>query len=481
MRFVVLATGFDEALARDGQYDAHCATALRMLAATGRKLILATARDLRDLLEVFPPAQLFDYVIAENGGVLYQPALRRSAILARAPSEVLVQELRRRRVEPLAVGSSIVTTARGHERTVREAVARLGIDCRIVPNGHSLHLLPPAVSKASGVREALHRLGISAHNLVAIGAAETDRALFRLAEHAIALRNARPQVRASADRITHAEGFHGFLEIARELADCDLAYARPRRCAALGVLDGGTVLHAAPCGDSIVVAGPTGDAARGLCRYLVGQWHDAGYQCCVLATNTDQERYARNVKVVGDRENAPRLSDALSALEHAATSVVLDVSALPSQARRSFVDAFLVQLRALQARVGRPHAVIVQDAEGAAALPLSESALYATEMTRVYASDTSERLPSKLVERARMVIGIGGRASAMFRFDGLGWSRPLILRLPHGLCDRRARVWMRRGRLEPYATADDGECGTSLGRERASAAFSLDEASSLSG
>jgi hydroxymethylpyrimidine pyrophosphatase-like HAD family hydrolase len=106
MRFVALATGFDEALARDGQYDAHCATALRMLAATGRKLILATARDLRDLLEVFPPAQLFDYVIAENGGVLYQPALRRSAILARAPSEVLLQELRRHRVEPLAVAAS---------------------------------------------------------------------------------------------------------------------------------------------------------------------------------------------------------------------------------------------------------------------------------------------------------------------------------------------------------------------------------------
>ena len=96
MRYVALAAGFDGTLARDGHCDQRCVEALRSLAATGRKLILVTGRVLRELLEIFPEARLFDYVVAENGAVMYRPATRQSAILAQAPPEILVQELQRR-------------------------------------------------------------------------------------------------------------------------------------------------------------------------------------------------------------------------------------------------------------------------------------------------------------------------------------------------------------------------------------------------
>src|SRR5262245_8927263 len=100
MRYVAVAAGFDGTLARDGCVDERCLEALRALSATGRKLILVTARELRGLLEIFPEARIFDYVIAENGAVMYRSATRQSEILAQAPPEILLQELRRRHVTP---------------------------------------------------------------------------------------------------------------------------------------------------------------------------------------------------------------------------------------------------------------------------------------------------------------------------------------------------------------------------------------------
>ena len=126
MRYVALAAGFDGVLARDDHCDERCIDALQALSATGRKLILVTGRELRELLEMFPEARMFDYVVAENGAVMYHSATRQSEILAQAPPEILLQELRRRNVAPLTVGSSIVRTAPENEREVVEALRRFG-------------------------------------------------------------------------------------------------------------------------------------------------------------------------------------------------------------------------------------------------------------------------------------------------------------------------------------------------------------------
>ena len=48
--------------------------ALKNLLASGRKLILVTGRELEDLLRVFPRSDLFEWVVAENGCLLYRPA-----------------------------------------------------------------------------------------------------------------------------------------------------------------------------------------------------------------------------------------------------------------------------------------------------------------------------------------------------------------------------------------------------------------------
>src|SRR6185436_1919349 len=266
MRYVALAAGFDGTLARDGRCDERCIEALRALAATGRKLILVTGRELRELLEIFPEARLFDYVVAENGAVMHRPATRESEILAQAPPEILLQELRRRHVTPLTVGSSIVRTVQANEAEVSAALRKLQLDFQLVTNPGALMMLPAGVNKASGVWAALRELGVSRHNLVAIGDGENDLALFEFAEHAVAVQNADSLVKRVAKRTTQGAYCEGFLELARDLIATDLAGAVPRHKVIIGTRENGAAVEITPCKDSLLVHGPDGSGKAALCN-----------------------------------------------------------------------------------------------------------------------------------------------------------------------------------------------------------------------
>jgi hypothetical protein len=57
-----------------------------------------------ELTLVCPTLDLFDCIVLENGGVLYVPSSRQSALLCRAPALALVPALERRGVKPLIRG-----------------------------------------------------------------------------------------------------------------------------------------------------------------------------------------------------------------------------------------------------------------------------------------------------------------------------------------------------------------------------------------
>ena len=62
----------------------------RPKAASSRKLLLVTGRELEDLLRVCPRLGLFDRVVAENGALVYRPATREEKVLrSRPPDEFL--------------------------------------------------------------------------------------------------------------------------------------------------------------------------------------------------------------------------------------------------------------------------------------------------------------------------------------------------------------------------------------------------------
>ena len=104
MRYLCLICDYDGTIARDGRCAPSTVEALRRVRASGRKLILATGRQLDELQEVFPEYALFDRIVAENGAVLYKPAGKDGRALAGPPPPEFIDALRRRGVQPLSVG-----------------------------------------------------------------------------------------------------------------------------------------------------------------------------------------------------------------------------------------------------------------------------------------------------------------------------------------------------------------------------------------
>ncbi|WP_116809113.1 HAD family hydrolase [Steroidobacter cummioxidans] len=415
MRYVVLAAGFDGTLARDGRCDERCIDALRELSATGRKLILVTGRELRRLLEIFPEARLFDYIVAENGGVLHRTATRQSEILGQAPPEILLQELRRRQVTPLAVGSSIISTAAKYFDAAREALRKLKLhmDYELVTNDDTLLILPPGIDKASGMNEALRQLGVSRHNLVAIGNAQNDLPLLASAEHAVVVNNAAESIKQAADRVTEGEYCDGFLELSRELIATDLASSVPRRRLVLGKGEDQRDVLLSPCQDSVLVSGPDETARTLICNRLLEQLMQQDYQCCVIGADRNVPVASPRATYVdmsswGDAHDAPRLTDVLRALEAPTHSIEINLAALPPETRPVFVDALLLQLQALHDRAGRPHCILIHHAQHFLTGTQAANAIRRlSEVTMIYSTAEASQLPPAVLNDVQLTIATG--------------------------------------------------------------------------
>jgi hypothetical protein len=284
--------------------------------------------------------------------------------LAQAPSETLLRELRHRAVVPLSVGSSIITTAELNQAVVEEVLRRLRLDCQLIVNDGTLMILPSEVDKASGVSAALCELGLSAHNLIAIGDAPNDLSLFALAEHSVAVRNAHPSLKAVASSVTEAEYCDGFVEIAQRIVRDDLSDAIPRHQLLLGHDARGSELLLNPFQDSLLIVGPSGSGRRKVCRALLSRLDALDYQCCVIAAEAHETpELGRGLARCGSQHEGPRLTDIMLAIEEPSISVFVNVAALLVEARAAFVEALLLQLHALHDRAGRPHGVVILDAE----------------------------------------------------------------------------------------------------------------------
>src|SRR3954447_7690631 len=115
MRFLALATDFDGTIAQHGNVNDSTLAALKRLQESGRKLLLVTGRELPDLLKIFPHTKLFDWIVAENGALLYHPATEKVKVLAPEPPKPFIDLLRECGVHPLSIGRGIVATSESYK------------------------------------------------------------------------------------------------------------------------------------------------------------------------------------------------------------------------------------------------------------------------------------------------------------------------------------------------------------------------------
>jgi hypothetical protein len=221
---LALASDYDATLAFEGKIAPRTLDALTRLKASGRKLLLVTGRDLDDLLVILPNIELFDCAVVENGAVLYWPSSRHIESLAPPPPKQLLQALRRRKVQPLSVGRSIVATTLPHSAIVQETITELGLELEIILNRDSVMVLPAGVNKATGLAQALRKLELPAEHVVGVGDAENDEAFLKLCGVSVAVANAIPRIKQMADVITEQEHGPGVIEVIEKVLAGELVH-----------------------------------------------------------------------------------------------------------------------------------------------------------------------------------------------------------------------------------------------------------------
>ncbi len=451
MRYTAIALDFDGTLAHDSVVPAHVVDGLERLKATGRKLILVTGRQLPELLSIFPEVGLFDRVVAENGALLYRPDTGEGRDLGDPPPPALIDLLAKRGV-PICVGRSIIATVEPHETAVLEAIKELGLERPVIFNKGAVMILPPGVNKASGLAAALHELGLSARNLVAVGDAENDHALLEAAEYSVAVANAVPTLKAAADRVTGEPRGDGVLEIVADLIESDLAKsppARERRTIAIGKDASGGAFTLAPSGVSLLVTGAPRSGKSALTRQILARLCAMGYQTCVLDGRGEYLDFEPAV-VFGTQEHTPDPTEVFTALEKPEAQAVVCLAAIARRDRAAFYRAFALALRGLRERTGRPHWLVVDEAQELAPRrhdeslegePTAENTIYVTSNPAALANDILAAV------HVACACGAGAKAALDAFADAVPLPKPVeALRAP---AEGETLAWLPRAGREP--------------------------------
>jgi hydroxymethylpyrimidine pyrophosphatase-like HAD family hydrolase len=227
MRCRVLATDYDGTLAHRGLMAEATRVALARLRATDRRIVLVTGRLLDDLRRVCPDLSPFDAIVAENGGVLYTPATGARRVLGPPPPSALLQRLHSRGVPDVSAGDVVVGLHRPHAALTAEIIDELGLDRVLIYNVDAVMILPPGVTKATGLALALAGLGATPDETVAVGDAENDYAMLAACARRVAVANAIPALKDQADFVTAGDNGAGVVELVERILRGELDGPRP--------------------------------------------------------------------------------------------------------------------------------------------------------------------------------------------------------------------------------------------------------------
>lgn len=363
MRYLALATDYDGTLAMNGRVGDRAVSALEQLRSSGRRAVLVTGRQLGDLASVFPRLDLFDCVVAENGALLHWPASRETVMLSEPVPAAFADRLRARGV-PHDVGRVIVSSWHPHETPMLQVIRELGLELQIVFNGNAVMVLPPGVSKASGLEAALSRLGLSRHEVVAIGNDANDHGFLDLAECGVAVATAVASLKARAAFTTEGGAGDGVVELVEELVSDDL---RERSALVahdsllLGRGPDGEDVSIPAYGDNVLVAGTSGAGKSTFATGFIERLIEKRYQVCIIDPEGDYSTL-EEIVTLGSRLRAPHVSEILDVLSEPATNLVVNLLGVPLADRPAFFAELLPRLQAMRARTGRPHWIVVDEA-----------------------------------------------------------------------------------------------------------------------
>ena len=324
-----------------------------------------TGRELADLERVFPGIDIFDKIVAENGALLYTPATERERVLAPPPSPEFVALLEARGVDARCRSAApIVATWEPHETVVLEVIKELGLELEIIFNKGAVMVLPSGVNKATGLAAALEETGLSAHNVVGVGDAENDHAFLRAVGYGVAVANALPELKETADRVTQGRPRRRRGRAGRQdhRARCRLTRDRPRQ----------RIAHRrrTPRGGGEPVAAWRRRAVR---RHVGHRQVDAGHGADRALGRAGipvlRARPRGRLRGAGERrggrrrrQSRPAAREIFDLLSKPSNNVAVNMLGLKTEERPDYFAKLLPELAGLRARTGRPHWLIIDEA-----------------------------------------------------------------------------------------------------------------------
>jgi hydroxymethylpyrimidine pyrophosphatase-like HAD family hydrolase len=447
MRYLALACDYDGTLAAAGQVAEGTLAALERLLASGRKLILVTGRELEDLLHVFPQVTLCEWVVAENGAVLYRPATQEVTLLESPPSAEFLHMLQARGVAPLSTGRVIVATRQPYENVVLDVIRDLGLELQVIFNKGAVMVLPAGVNKATGLRAALQEMRLSIHNVVGVGDAENDHAFLGLCECAVAVAGALRTVKERADIVTRSDNGVGVTELIDELVVDDFRMHESRLTRhhiLLGTREDGEEVRVSPSGVNLLLAGTSGSGKSTLATGFLERLAESGYQFCIIDPEGDYENMDGAV-VVGDDKRPPSLTEVLRLLENPAHSAVVNLLGLPLEDRPTFFVSLQSRLQELRVQTGRPHWIVLDEAHHL--LPASwhpTRQVLTQDLTGMLLITVHpDQVASAVLSLVHVVIAIGEAPAATLQAFStvLGQHAPALV--PRSLKSGEALLWAR--------------------------------------
>jgi hydroxymethylpyrimidine pyrophosphatase-like HAD family hydrolase len=361
VRYHALAADYDGTLAHHGLIDDLTWASLKRLRDSGRKVIMVTGRELDELLGLLQHPEMFDRIVAENGAVLHCPATKSVKLLAPKPPKQFAEELRRRGVDRVAEGRVIVAAWEPHQDTILHVIHDMALELQVIFNKGAVMVLPTGVNKATGLEFALKDLGLSRHNVAAVGDAENDHALITSAELGTAVANALPALKQHADFVASADHGAGVSQLIDRMVAKDCAdIALPRHHILLGT-NNGTEIKLPPYSTNAMICGTSGSGKSTLTTGLLERLDEAGYQFCILDPEGDYTALEFAV-VLGAPNRAPLVSEVMDVLRDPSRNAVVNMLGVAVEHRPEFFQQILPPLIELRTRTGRPHWLVVDEA-----------------------------------------------------------------------------------------------------------------------
>jgi hydroxymethylpyrimidine pyrophosphatase-like HAD family hydrolase len=365
MKFSVLALDYDGTIARGDALDPSVREAIAAARTSGVVVLIVTGRILDELRRVAGDLHFVDAVVAENGAIVHFPLGGHTSVLAPPVSQPYIAELRRRSV-PFQAGQCLVDGDADDGPRLLEVIRALELPLVLLFNRGRVMTLPQGVSKATGLHAALDMIRRSARNTLAIGDAENDHELLRIAEVGAAVEWGSPTLRAVADLVIAGGGPAAVAQFVSPLTSSGYLPqpARARRRLLLGYTEDGQEFSLAVRGRNVLVAGDARSGKSWVAGLLCEQLILFGYCVCVLDPEGDYRALEAlpGVMVLGGEDPPPTPQELLRALRYPDRSVVIDLSQLPQNEKVEYIRTALPALNEMRRRTGLPHRIVVDEA-----------------------------------------------------------------------------------------------------------------------